>query len=269
MSNQLTTTAPKASALAVMASRFNIEPNKMLDTLKGTVFKDARSIEELTALVIVANEYKLNPLTKEIYAFPAKGGGIVPVISIDGWANLANSHPQMDGMDFEWEHAPDGKLISCTCVIHRKDRTHPVKVTEYLSECKRNTEPWKMEHRMLRHKALSQCVRVAFGFSGIRDEEEAADIRDVTPVTPPAAATSKLFKSQALPEPEPDPAPGHNLAQELEARSIDWYAARQHLLDNGLIAELYDHPDGCTQAEAAQIINLLPAIAESLKGGAE
>ena len=26
---------------------------------------------------------------------------------------------------------------SCTCIMYRKDRTHPVEVTEYMSECKR------------------------------------------------------------------------------------------------------------------------------------
>ncbi len=200
MSSQITNPT-KVSPLALMAARFNSDPNKLLDTLKGTVFAAARNNEELMALVIVANEYKLNPLTKEIYAFPAKGGGIVPVISIDGWANLANSHPMMDGMDFEWHHDGNGALVSCTCIIFRKDRSRPIKVTEYLEECRRNTDPWKMVHRMLRHKALSQCVRIAFGFSGVYDEDEAVAIsptRDVTPVNP---QTSALFRnSPALPQ---------------------------------------------------------------------
>lgn len=178
-----------------MAAKFNADPAKLLDTLKATVFSAARNNEELQALVIVSNQYGLNPLTKEIYAFPAKGGGIVPVVSIDGWANLANSHPAMDGVDFEWRH-DEGKLISCTAIIYRKDRTHPVKVTEYLSECKRATDPWKMEHRMLRHKAFCQCVRIAFGFSGIYDEDEAERITSTRDVTP-KAESSPLFKNLA------------------------------------------------------------------------
>jgi phage recombination protein Bet len=183
-----------------MAAKFHADPAKLLETLKATVFKDARSNEELQALVIVANEYNLNPLTKEIYAFPAKGGGITPVISIDGWVNLANSHPQMDGMDFEWEHDGNGKLVSCTCIVHRKDRAHPIRVTEYLAECKRNTEPWKMEHRMLRHKALCQAVRIAFGYSGVYDEDEAQRIneRDITPTN------TALDFSAPVAEPTPE-----------------------------------------------------------------
>lgn len=190
------TAAPKASALALMASRVNVEPAKLLNTLKNTVFSKA-SDDELLALVVVANEYGLNPFTKEIYAFPGKGGGIVPVISIDGWVTMVNNHPQMDGVEFK-EHHEDGKLISVTCLIYRKDRSKPVEVTEYLSECKRNTEPWKMEHRMLRHKALKECARYAFGFSGVTDEDEAVNtpgMRNVTAAAPRRKVIDPFDKS--------------------------------------------------------------------------
>jgi phage recombination protein Bet len=163
----------RPSALGVMASKYNIDPQRLLSILKNTIFKGA-SDDELGALVIVANQYGLNPMLKEIYGFPAKGGGIVPVVSVDGWARIINDHLQMDGLEFEHNHDAKGDLESCTCIIWRKDRNRPIKVTEYLSECRRTTEPWKMTHRMLRHKALIQCARVAFGFSGIYDEDEAA-----------------------------------------------------------------------------------------------
>ena len=213
---QLATIQPKVSALAVMAGRFSVEPAKLLDTLKNTVFKGANDAELMT-LVIVANEYSLNPLTKQIYAFPAKGGGIVPVVSIDGWVHVINSHPQMDGLDFEFRNDARGNLESCTCIIHRKDRTRPIRVTEYLSECKRTTEPWKMEHRMLRHKALIQAGRIAFGLSGIMDEDDAGRLEkpitgttvDISPAklpTRPKPAAAIEAPSDS-PAPEPEPAP--------------------------------------------------------------
>lgn len=189
----------KVSALAVMASKVNADPAKLHQTLKATVFKGATD-EELLALVVVANTYGLNPLLKELYAFPAKGGGIVPVVSIDGWVSMVNNHPQMDGMEFEEHTSDDGKLEAITCRIWRKDRNRPISVTEHLSECKRSTDPWRMEHRMLRHKALMQCARYAFGFSGITDEDEADDtpgLRNVTPIkATPERITIDPFKKE-------------------------------------------------------------------------
>ncbi len=175
--NALVPAPRKASALAVMASRVNVDPEKLLVTLKDTVFQKATN-SELLALVVVANEYGLNPFLKEIYAFPAKGGGIVPVVSIDGWISMINRQSSLDGIEFSFQGEP-AKPVSCTCVIHIKGRSHPVSVTEYFDECFRSTEPWKtMPMRMLRHKALIQCARVAFGFSGIYDEDEAVRIKD-------------------------------------------------------------------------------------------
>lgn len=179
----------RASALNKMAAQFSVEPAKLLGTLKNTVFKNA-SDDELMALVIVANEYNLNPFKKEIYAFPAKGGGIVPVVGVDGWINIMNSHPKFDGVEFAMEHAEDGKPISCTATIHVKERSRPVVVTEYLEECKRNTDPWNtMPRRMLRNRALAQCVRIAFTAGGIIDEDEANALIDPVNAAKPIQGT--------------------------------------------------------------------------------
>ena len=169
------------SQVGKIASAFNmtdVDPTDLANTLTNTVFKKATN-DELLSLLIVANQYKLNPFTKEIYAFPAKGGGIVPVVGVDGWARIINDNPLCDGIQFEQNEE------SCTCKIYRKDRTHPTVVTEYLDECQGVSEPWKRyPKRMLRHKALIQCARVAFGFSGIYDEDEAHRIDACqTPVT--------------------------------------------------------------------------------------
>jgi phage recombination protein Bet len=162
----------KTSILAKMAAKFSVDGPVLQKTLSDTVFKGA-SNEQTVALLIVSDQYGLNPFTKEIYAFPAKGGGIVPVVGIDGWLRIINENPQFDGMEFEQDDD------SCTCKIHRKDRKHPICVTEYLDECKRNTDPWNNSpKRMLRHKAIIQCARVAFGYGGIHDEDEGKTIAE-------------------------------------------------------------------------------------------
>jgi len=172
---QIEVKQPRTTALGIMADRLSVDPSKLLDTLKATCFKGA-SNEEMLALVAVSNRYGLDPLTKQIYAFPSKGG-ITPVVSVDGWLHILNSQPQFDGIEFLFEDGPDGKPASVTAVVYRKDRTHATKVTEYFAECYRPTEPWKQfPRRMLRHKAVKEAVRVAFGISGITDEDEARDI---------------------------------------------------------------------------------------------
>lgn len=181
-----------------MADRFGVDPNEMMQTLKATAFKGNVSDSQMQALMIVADQYGLNPWTKEIYAFPDKGG-IVPVVGVDGWSRIINDNPQFDGMDFEQD------AESCTCIIHRKDRGHPIKVTEWMSECKRETQPWKSHpKRMLRHKAMIQCARLAFGFAGIFDEDEAQRIveRDVTPAANenPGPAVETIENAQSMEE---------------------------------------------------------------------
>ena len=166
------------SLMAVMAERFGVPQPEMLATLKATAFKGQVSDAQMTALLIVANQYGLNPWTKEIYAFPDKNNGIVPVVGVDGWSRIINEHPQFDGLEFEQDDE------SCTCIIHRKDRSHPIKVTEWRSECDRKQGPWASHpKRMLRHKALIQCARLAMGYVGIFDEDEAERIieKDITP----------------------------------------------------------------------------------------
>ena len=164
------------SVIARLAGRFGVDQDKMLTCLKGTAFKGNCTNEQLMALCIVADQYGLNPWTKEIYAFPDKNNGIVPVVGVDGWARIINEHPQFDGIQFT--ESGQGKDLAVTCTIHRKDRTHPTVITERLSECYRdNTAPWKSHpSRMLRHKALIQAARYAFGFAGIYDQDEAERI---------------------------------------------------------------------------------------------
>jgi phage recombination protein Bet len=162
----------KLMLLDYMADRYSLRPEEFGKTVRATCGLATATPEQVAAFLIVAKEYNLNPLTKEIYAFPGKGGGVVPIVSIDGWVNLVNSHPKCDGFDFTVENDEEGHLFSITCTMHRKDRGHPTVVTEYLSECARATEPWKMKHRMLRHKSFIQAARYAFGFAGIYDEDE-------------------------------------------------------------------------------------------------
>lgn len=205
---------PKAdqprSVLNDMAARFNMEPQAFEMTVRATCSpapkrgEDFRPLtrEEFAAFLLVAREYRLNPITREIFAYPKRGGGVVPIVSIDGWVNLINSHPACDGFKTIDRDGENGKPYSCTCIIYRKDRTHPTEVTEYFSECWRDTEPWKMAHRMLRHKAVIQCARYAFGFAGIYDEEEGQRIAEARVVSEPTQGPRPPRPTQTAAQPD-------------------------------------------------------------------
>jgi phage recombination protein Bet len=193
-------------ALATLAERFGVKADALfLSSLKSVAFKAPNaSNEQLLALCVTANQYGLNPFTKELYAFPDKGGGIVPIVSVDGWSRILNDSPQFDGLDFV--EAEDGSWIEC--VIYRKDRAHPIKAREYMAECRRDTAPWKSHpRRMLRHKAMIQAARMAFGFSGIYDPDEGERIVAVERPAAPAGATQTERVKALLTEPSPAPEP--------------------------------------------------------------
>lgn len=177
--------------LAEFAGAFALSEQQMKHTLIRTVFPGGQPVsdEQFVQFIAVAKQYGLNPFVKEIYAFPAKGGGIQPIVSIDGWLTMINRHPQMDGLETV-DVIEGGALVAITAKIYIKDRKHPVTVTEYMAECKRATDPWKQwPARMLRHKAVIQCARYAFGFSGIMDEDEYDRMQSPRDITQSASAT--------------------------------------------------------------------------------
>jgi phage recombination protein Bet len=200
MSNLITT------QINQLAERFDLpQSEELYQVLKATAFKGDVTDAQLSALLIVSKQYGLNPWTKEIYAFPDKKNGIIPVVSVDGWARIINTNTMFDGMDFNFSDemvlmdGANSKAPAWTeCVIHRKDRSHPTVIREYLDEVYKApfkpkdggytvAGPWQTHpKRFSRHKAMIQCARVAFGFGGIYDDDEAARIVENTKQIDPA-----------------------------------------------------------------------------------
>ncbi len=241
-----------------LAQRFGMEQDaELVTTLKQTAFKsrDPVSDAQLTALMVIANEYGLNPFTKEIYAYPDQHKGIVPVVGVDGWIRIVNEHPQFDGIEFDT--SPD----AVTARIYRKDRSRPTVVTEYLEECRRNTDPWKnMPRRMLRHKALMQCARVAFGFA-LYDDEEA----QVAAGTVIDAATGEVIdRARSAPSPAPKPELPPYAAADFEKNLPAW----TKLVSDGkktasaLLAMLQTKAT-FTEEQKARILSLKPAAEDA------
>ena len=105
----------------------------------------------------------LDPLCEEIGFTQYEDGQWQVFITIEGCSKLLNQHPQFNGLVFtQADTLIDGVPEWIECAIYRKDREVPTTVREYLMEVRGENSIWqKMPRRMLRHRALQQCVRLA------------------------------------------------------------------------------------------------------------
>jgi hypothetical protein len=211
--------SPTLSLVSRLGHRFGVDPNKLLETLKATAFRTGSpdrppSTEELMALLVIADEHGLNPFTRELYAFlDKKTNAVVPIVSVDGWIRIINAQPTLRSISFTWsddtvDHSPakGGKTFTChawmECEIVRSDRDKPIVIREYFAEVVRRMDfatPWDTHpNRMHRHKVLIQAGRVAFGFGGIFDPDEASRLIEGESVRMPEANAAAAGLNAAL-----------------------------------------------------------------------
>jgi hypothetical protein len=169
--------------------------------------------DNVLTLVVMAERYGLDPVTREFFAFVSKTGRLVTYISVDGWSRLINANPLLDGLEFEYSETviPKGELKGLDIPIHewiecriwRRDRSRPIVIREYAEENYKppasgvyDGKPWVANgpwqgkpKRMLRHKALMQAGRIAFGITGLADLEEARETVEAIDVESAPAAS--------------------------------------------------------------------------------
>jgi phage recombination protein Bet len=135
---------------------------------------------DLERLLLTAKQHNLNPLNREIFML-SSGTETPPliVVGVDGWSKIMNSHPQFSGMQFqESTECSSGIPTWIECEIYRHDRVVPLRVREYFEEARNDHMSWITHpRRMLRHKCMVQCARIAFGLGGIYDSDEAIRIK--------------------------------------------------------------------------------------------
>jgi hypothetical protein len=138
---------------------------------------------DLETLLLAAERHGLDPLGREVFLVREGDSLDVPavlVVGVDGWSRVLNAHKKFAGMQFrESEELLDGVPAWIECTLHRWDRRVPTSVREYFNEVRGTSLAWLTHpRRMLRHKALVQCARLAFGLVGIHDHDEAQRILD-------------------------------------------------------------------------------------------
>ena len=103
---------------------------------------------------------------------------------------------------------------------------------------------------MLRHKATIQGARVAFGFSGITDEDEAAatpGLSNARDVTPKAARATPLDPFAALPESQPTE---EESSPVVEAEVVQEQTCQPDPMDDAGLVDLMTMIEECESAEA-------------------
>lgn len=239
----------RRSLVARMADRYAIDPDKLLPLLKATAFRQradrqtgvVREVtnEELFALLIIADKYGLDPFTKEIYAYlDPKSGAIIAVVSVDGWIRLINSHTMHRSLQFVYSeetttHKGKPVPVYMECAITRADRDGALVIREYFAEVCREVSfstPWDTHpNRMLRHKTLIQCARVAYGFAGLHDEDEAQRIIDgesANVSAEPVPAGIARINASVKPQPALEHNPGETVPPvEVAAQDAELVAA--------------------------------------------
>lgn len=137
---------------------------------------DTWTLPDLERLLAASLRHNLSPTGREIFLAPDPAGGApLLVVGVDGWSRILNEHKQFAGMRFrESVKLVDGIPAWIECTMHRRDRRVQTAIREYLCEVRGTSSAW-ITHpsRMLRHKAMVQCARVAFGLSEIVDADEA------------------------------------------------------------------------------------------------
>jgi hypothetical protein len=149
-----------AKELANAASSLSIDEAELKAWVDLQIEVPAKSI--LTLLRMVQSLH-LDPLREEMGFAQYEDGQWQVFITIEGCSKLLNQHPQFNGLVFtQADTLLDGVPEWIECAIYRKDRLVPTTVREYLAEVRGENAIWqKMPRRMLRHRALQQCVRLA------------------------------------------------------------------------------------------------------------
>ena len=119
--------------------------------------------QTLLALLRIAKENHLDPLKEEVSLALYDDCHWQAYITVEGYSKILNSHPAFDGIAFnQSEESTNGIPIWMECTIYRKDRSKPIVIREYFEEVKGEQAIWqKMPRRMLRHRVMQQCARIA------------------------------------------------------------------------------------------------------------
>ena len=180
--------SPVAQALKGAAQAVSMTPKDL--TAWFSQHPQLSEATQETCLRLIA-EYRLNPRADELDLVQFEGGRWQVFITVNGWAKLINAHPAFCGIEFsEASELEEGVPLWMGCTIYRTDRIKPIVIREYFAEMKTEHIAWQqMPRRMLRHRAMQQCARLAFGITVPECKPSSSSV-SALPETPPSVVRS-------------------------------------------------------------------------------
>lgn len=162
-----------APGIKAAAIRSGMRYESFVQQLISCAFAHVKFWQEsdVERLFWVADRLGLDPLERDLIALEQREPPTASVsfmITLDGWVKLLHRHPRFRGLSFEEgpidEH---GLPLWQSCILYWEGFTCPWVVREWASEHRSLHESWLTHpRRMLRHKALTQCARLALGVGG-------------------------------------------------------------------------------------------------------
>jgi hypothetical protein len=158
-------------SVAALATLLNREISKSaasldLDEADLKAWLSLQQSAPSTAVLVLLRtmrQLQLDPLRDEVCLMQHEDGRWQAYITFEGCCTLLNRHPQFNGLTFTQSDTDNTGIPAwIECTIYRRDREVPITVREYLVEVEADKPMWKkMPRRMLRHRALQQCVKLA------------------------------------------------------------------------------------------------------------
>lgn len=183
------------------AKSMGMEPQIFVTALRRR-FADVAQLFGYTSILEVCHliqKHRIDPFSGHLYLQVTGQPGrqvLRPVLGVDGWLAVINQHEQFQGVSFTYSpesmpnplqdqggSQPSSVPVWMEATIVRGDRQVPFTVREYFMEVYQPTDAWfRMGSRQLRHKTLIQCARVAFGMSGLFDEDDISRMNAASPM---------------------------------------------------------------------------------------
>jgi phage recombination protein Bet len=148
-----------------------------IELIKLQIAPDLNDLE-FRYFMWTAKHYKLNPLTKEIYAtkYKSKQGDKVSIFpGVHGLLELARRTGKLNEANSGAYINAENELVGWARV-RRKDQDYPYYVEVNINEYRKDNLWLSKPRTMIAKVALAQCIRLAFGFAGMFDSSEIEDM---------------------------------------------------------------------------------------------